>query len=149
MSTIGFGQDAIASYMYKVEVDGEPFGQFKEVSGLSQEVQVIEHREKNLQGKEIVKKTPGQRKWGDLTLKMGKTDSKKLWDWFKLVQEGKIGEARKNGSVVIYDYATGEKARWNFINGWPSKVSIGSLSTTGNDILTEEVTIVHEGLESA
>jgi phage tail-like protein len=143
------GEDAVASYTFKIEFDGEPWAQFKEVSGLSLEVQVIEHRELTLLGKEVIKKLPGQKKWGDISLKKGKTDSKKLWDWHKQVQEGKIDEARKNGSVVLFDYAKGEIARWNFINGWPSKVSIGSLQAGGNDILMEELTIVHEGIATA
>ena len=31
--------------------------------------------------------------------------------------------ARKNGSVVLYDYEGTERSRFNFVNAWPSKVS--------------------------
>ena len=31
--------------------------------------------------------------------------------------EGKIDEARKNGSIVLYDYAGGEISRFNFKTG--------------------------------
>jgi phage tail-like protein len=141
--------DAIAGYTFKIEIDGQSIAQFKEVAGLSLEVQVIEHREKNLQGRDVIKKLPGQKKWGDITLKRGKTDNKVLWEWHKKVQDGKIEEARQNGSIVLFDYANGEVARWNFKNAWPSKVSIGSLQAQGNDVLMEETTIVHEGIELA
>jgi phage tail-like protein len=116
---------------------------------MSAEVQVIEHRENNLSGKEVIKMLPGQKKWGPITLKRGKTDNKVIWDWHKLVMEGKIDEARKNGSIVLYDYAGGEISRYNFVNAWPSKASIGGLQAGGNDVLMEEVTLVHEGLELA
>ena len=86
-------------------------------------------------------------KFGDITLKRGKTDNKDFWDWIKEVQEGNIDSARRNGSIVMYDYALGEKARFNFLNGWPSKVNIGNLQAGGTEIAMEEVTIVHEGLE--
>src|SRR5215211_3852932 len=129
------GEDAVASYTFKFEVDSHEIAQFKEVSGLSEEIQVIEHRENSITGKEVVKKLPGQKKWGDLTLKRGKTDNKVLWDWHKQVREGKIEEARKNGSIVLFDYAQGEIARWNFVNAWPSKVEIAGLQSGGNDIL--------------
>ena len=99
------GEDAIAGYTFKIEIDGQVIAQFKEVSGLSAEVQVIEHRENNISGKEVIKKLPGQKKWGDIILKRGKTDNKVIWEWHKLVMEGKIDEARKNGSIVLYDYA--------------------------------------------
>jgi phage tail-like protein len=143
------GEDAIAGYTFKIEIDGQVIAQFKEVGGLSSEVSVIEHRENNLTGISILKKLPGLTKYGDITLKRGKTDNKTIWEWHKLVTEGKIDEARKNGSIVLYDYSNGEIARYNFVNAWPSKASIGSLQAGGNDVLMEEVTLVHEGVELA
>jgi phage tail-like protein len=143
------GEDAIAGYTFKIEIDGQVIAQFKEVSGMSAECQVIEHRENNMTGKEVIKMLPGQKKWGPITLKRGKTDNKAIWDWQKLVLDGKIDEARKNGSIVLYDYAGSEVSRFNIFNAWPSKASIGGLQAGGNDVLMEEVTLVHEGLEPA
>ncbi len=141
--------DAVAGYTFSIDVDGQQLAHFKEVSGLSMERQVIENKSKNAAGKDVLRKTMGQHKYGDITLKKGKTDSKVLWDWYKHTHEGNIAEARKNGSIVLYDYANGEICRWNFTNGWISKISIGSLQAQNNDVLTEEVTIVHEGIELA
>jgi phage tail-like protein len=107
---------------------------------------VIEHRENKAGGVSVLKKLPGVSASGNVTLKKGKTGDKTLWQWLKQVQDGDIGGARKNGSVVLYDYARGELARFNFTNGWPSRVSIGPLQAGANDILLEECTIVHEGL---
>ena len=64
--------------------------------------------------------------------------------------EGKIDEARKNGSIValrLLAAARSPGTTWS--NAWPSKASIGSLQAGGNDVLMEEVTLVHEGLELA
>jgi phage tail-like protein len=146
---IGASGDAIAGYKFAIQVDGDPYAQFKEVTGLSSEVQVIEHKETTIAGKDVVKKLPGQRKYGDITLKIGVTDDKKIFDWHKKVLDGKIDEARKNGSIILYDYAGAEKARWNFVNAWPSKMSYGSMSTTSNDILLQDVTLVVESIEQA
>ena len=143
------GEDALAGYSFSVEIDGVMVAQFKEVSGLSAEIQTIEHRENTVKGLPIMKKLPGAQKWGDLTLKRGRTDSTALWDWIKQVQTGDIDGARKNGSVVLYDYKHGEVSRFNFQNGWPSKVSLGSLQAGGNDVLVEECTITHEGVAPA
>jgi len=65
------------------------------------------------------------------------------------VQDGNIDGARKNGSVVLYDYQQGEIARFNFVNAWPSKVSLGALQAAGNDVLLEECVITHEGVAPA
>jgi len=142
-------EDALAGYSFSVEIDGVTIAQFKEVSGLSAEIQTIEHRENKVGGLPVLKQLPGAKKWGNLTLKRGRTDNKALWDWIKSVQDGNMQAARKNGSVVLMDYQHGETSRFSFINAWPSKVSIGSLNAGGNDILLEEVTIVHEGLSPA
>ena len=140
------GEDALANYAFQIEVDGVTLAQFKEVSGLSAEIQVVEHKENKPGAIPVIKKLPGAQKWGDITLTRGKTNDASWWGWIKEVQEGKIDAARRNGSIVLYDYERGEQARFNFANGWPSKVSIGSLQAGGNDVAIEEMTIVHEGL---
>jgi phage tail-like protein len=143
------GEDALAGYHFSIEIDGVSIAQFREVAGLSAEIQTIEHRENKPGGLPVLKKLPGAQKFGDITLKRGRTDSYELWNWLKTVHDGKIDDARKNGSVVLFDYANGEKGRFNFTNGWPSKVSLGSMAAGGNDVLVEECTITHEGLAVA
>jgi phage tail-like protein len=141
--------DVVAGYSFQVEIDGVTLAQFKEVGGITSEIQVIEHRENTKGGLPVMKKLPGMKKAGDITLKRGRTDDKALWDWHKKVQDGDIKGARKNGSIVLYDYAHGELSRWNFTAGWPSKVNLGQLQAQGNDVLVEECTIVHEGIMPA
>jgi phage tail-like protein len=67
-----------------------------------------------------------------------------LWDWRQLVEDGKVKDARKNGSIVMYDRELKEAARWNFSNAWPSKISGPAPKADGNEIGVEELTIVHE-----
>jgi phage tail-like protein len=141
--------DALAGHLWQIEIDGITIAQFKEVSGISLEVSVIEHRENKAGGVAILKKLPGSPASGSVTLKKGKTGDATLWQWHKQVQDGDIAGARKNGSVVLYDYGHGEIARYNFVAGWPSRVSLGTLSAGGSDVLLEECTIVHEGLTLA
>jgi phage tail-like protein len=141
--------DAVAGYLWQIEIDGVTIAQFKEVSGISTEVQVIEHRENKAGGVSVLKRLPGLVSGGQVTLKKGKTADHSLWQWLKQVQDGDIAGARKNGSVVLYDYGHGEVARYNFTAGWPSRVSLGTLQAGGNDVLLEECMIVHEGLTLA
>jgi phage tail-like protein len=60
--------------------------------------------------------------------------------------QGKVSEARRNGSVVLYDFEYGEVARYNFTNGWVSKIEMGAAKAGANEILTESCTIVVEEL---
>src|SRR5262249_15306532 len=141
------GTDSIAGYSFSIEIDSVTVAQFREVTGLTAEVTTIEHRENNPKGLPLMKKLPGTRKYGDITLKRGRTDSNDLWEWMKTVHDGKIDDARKNGSIVLYDYQGEEKSRFNFVNAWPSKVSLGSMQAGGSDVLVEECTLTHEGIE--
>ena len=64
------GEDALGAYNFQIEVDGVTIAQFKEVGGLSVEIKVIEHEEVTPGGKPVIKKIPGPKKWGDLTLSL-------------------------------------------------------------------------------
>jgi phage tail-like protein len=143
------GEDALANYAWQIEVDGITLAQFKEVSGLSIEVSVIEHQENKPKGIPVMKKLPAAQKFSDITLKRGMTTDKGWWAWVKEVQEGKIDKARRGAAIVLYDYERGEKMRFNITNAWPSKISIGSLQAGGSEVTVEEVTLVHEGLTVA
>lgn len=137
-------EDPLVSFNFGVEVQGQITGFFTEVSGLGSESEIQEQKVVNERGIQVVLKLPGRLKWGDITLKRGITSSMDLWDWRKMIEDGKVKDARKNGSIVMYDQEGTEKARWEFQNAWPSKVSGPTPKSDSNDIGVEEVTLVHE-----
>ena len=137
-------EDPLVSFHFMIDVQGEITGYFSEVAGLGSESEIIEQKVVNEKGIEIVKKIPGRLKWGDITLKRGITSNLDMWTWRQKVEEGKVNEARKNGSIVMFDQELAEKARWNFINGWPTKISGPAPKADGNEIGVEELTIAHE-----
>jgi phage tail-like protein len=143
----GLPTDALAGYHYSIEIDGVTIAQFQEVSGLTSELDVIELKENTKDGKYIIHKLPGNRKPPSITLKRAKSASTDLWQWHQQIFQGNISSARKNGSVVLYNYDHSEVGRYNFINAWPSKVSMSALKAGANEVLMEEVTIVCEELE--
>jgi phage tail-like protein len=138
--------DPIATYAYHVEIDSITVAQFKQVSGLSISVGVIEHRSNKLLGNPILKKLPGLVKFDDIVLSRGKVADQAFWTWIKLVQDGNISAARKTGAIVLFDYDHGEINRFNFDQGWPSKVEVGKLDASVDSVLLETVTITHENL---
>ena len=138
--------DTSVGHSFGLEVDGVVIKQISEVSGLKMEQDVIELKQNTADGKYIVHKLPGNRKPPTITLKRGKNSSKDLWDWHEKIFQGKVSDARKNGSVVLYNYDHSEVGRYNFVNAWPSKVSMSALKAGSNEILMEEVTLVCEEL---
>ena len=137
-------EDPLLGFNFAIEVGGAVTGYFTEVSGLGSENEIIEQKVVSDKGVEVVLKIPGRLKWGDVTLKRGITSSLDLWDWRKQVEDGDVKGARTNGSIVMYDQSLTEKARWNFLNAWPSKISGPTPKSDSNEISVEELTLVHE-----
>lgn len=146
--TSGTSEMLAATFNFAVEVDGINIAYFREASGLSMEVEVIEHQVVNNKGQQITQKLAGHRQMGEVTLKKS-MDGSTLWtDWLKEVQTGTWKTYRRNGSIKMYDTA-GETviAQWNFTNGWPKSWSASDLDASADDVSIEEVVITHEGLE--
>jgi len=137
----------LTTFSFHVEIDQLDIGAFKEASGVDSETEIIEYKEVGPNGKMIIKKVPGAMKWADITLKKCIDTSLYLWDWRHQVETGAIKDARRNGSIVLYDSEQVEVGRWNFTAGWPSKWKGADLNAGENNIAVEEVTITHEGLE--
>lgn len=139
--------DALASYLFAIEVDSVEIAQFAEVSGLTSELDVVELKENTADGKLIIHKAPGAMKPPTLTLKRAKNSSKALWDWHESMLQGKVDTGRKNGSVILKGYDGTEVARYNFTNAWISKISTGTLKAGANEVLMEEASLVCESVE--
>jgi phage tail-like protein len=137
-------KDPAVSTWFGIEFQGQIQGAFRECAGLGSENEVVEEKASGPKGEPVMKKIPGRMKWGDITLKRGMTDDMDMWKWRQLVEEGKIDEARKNGSVVMFDQKGTEIARWDLINAWPSKISGPTANAGSNEIAIEELTVTHE-----
>ena len=137
-------EDPLVASHFALEVQGTITGYFTECSGIGSENEVVVQNVVNEKGVEVVLKVPGRLKWGDITLKRGITSSLDLWEWRTMVEEGNVAGARKDGSIVMFDQALAEVARWNFNQAWPSKLSGPAPKSDGNEFVVEELTIVHE-----
>lgn len=137
-------KDPLVSSWFGVEFQGAISGAFRECSGIGSENEVVESKASGPKGEFVLKKVPGRMKWNNITLKRGITDTMDLWKWRQLVEEGKITEARKNGSIVMFNQQGQEMARWDFTNAWPSKLTGPSTNATNNELAIEELEIVHE-----
>ena len=146
MANTGTNEMLMATYNFAVEIDGVAVAYFREASGLTTEVEVIEHQVVNNEGRQVTQKIAGHAATGEITLKKSMDGDTYLTDWFKEVQDDKFDSYRRNGSIVMFDPQGNELARWNFVNGWPKAWSASDLDASADDVTTEEVVITHEGL---
>ncbi len=139
--------DPLVSAWFGIEFQGQVVGAFRECSGLGSENEVVEYKASGAKGEFVIKKVPGRLKWNNITLKRGITDAMDMWKWRKLVEQGDIDSARKNGSITMYNQQGTAIARWNFTNAWPSKLTGPSANAGNNEVAIEELELTHEGYE--
>jgi phage tail-like protein len=129
---------------FALEIDGETLGAFVEVTGIGSE-SVVEG------GDGVAGPSPASRtKWSNIELKRGVSTNMVLADWREEVEESgsKMKDARKNGSIILYDHVHAEVARWNFVNAWPSKIEVGHAKLLSDDIMIlEQLTLSPEKIQ--
>ncbi len=136
-------KDPYRNCNFRLEIDGITVAGFMECSGLESETEVIEYRE----GTEAntVHQLPGLTIYSSIFLKRGVTDSKELYEWRKSVIDGQI--TRKNGSIILLNDKHEDVVRWNFLEGWPCRMSGPDLNALESEIAIEELEICHEGFQ--
>jgi phage tail-like protein len=134
--------DPYSSFLFRVEIDGITQAHFRECTGLSSSVEVIENPEG---GKGQVGKMPGRVKYPNISLKWGSTESVELYEWHRAALQGTI--QRRNGSIVQLDSRGDEKSRWNFVDGWPTKWDGPTFNAGASELSIETLEIAHEGVE--
>ena len=142
-------RDPLIGAHFALEVQGVVSAFFSQASGFNNSSEVVTHQAVDAAGKSVVQKIPGDLTWDDITLNRGITDDLALWDWRQQVIDGDVVGARKDGSVIMYNQASQEMARFNFRNGWPSGWKGPDVSSEDQSVAIEEITIAHEGLERA
>jgi phage tail-like protein len=140
-------EDPLVSFNFMLEIQGQVTGFFTEVGGLGSTTETTDHAVVTPTGQQVIKKVPGRLKWEDMTFKRGITTNMDIWEWRKMVEQGMVEGARRNGSVVMYNQAGEEVARWNFQRAWPASISGPAPKSDSNDIGVEELKVVHEYIE--
>ncbi len=139
--------DSSVGHSFGLEFDGVVIKQISEVSGLKMEQDVIELKENTPDGKYMIKKLPGRPKAGEVTLTRGLTDDTSFEKWAQTSQFGEMGEARKGGAIIVFDFEGQSIKRYKLTNAWPKSLEIGSMKAGATDVLTEKLAITYEQIE--
>lgn len=118
--------------------------EFSEVSGLTQEVQLIEYRNGASPDYSTVK-MPGLHKYNNITLKKGVMDNDNgFFDWLNTVKLNTI--TRKDIVISLLNEEHKPVMTWSAVQAWPVKVEGPSLKANGNEVAIESIELAHEGL---
>ena len=137
-------QYPLPAFSFTVEWGGTRVG-FTEVSGLTQENQLIEYRDGAFPEYSSIK-MPGLRKFSNITLKRGiiKSDNE-FATWLSTVKMNTV--ERRDLVVSLLNEEHEPVMVWKVQNAFPVKVEGPGLKATGNEVAIESIEIAHEGLE--
>jgi len=127
--------------------DSQQTSSFSEVSGLTMEAVAIDYRggaDKQL----TVRKVPGLRKTGNVTLKRGIVPSEAgngLFEWYNSINTGSV--QRRTVTISLLNEARELVMTWTVRDAWPVKIEGPGLKGSGNEIAIESMELVNEGVQ--
>ena len=137
------GQYPLSKYHFIVEWGGGKTS-FTEVSGLSLELAVVEHRSGDAREHSTVK-MPGLKKFGNIVLKRGiQAGDKDFFNWINTIQLNQV--ERRNVTISLLNESHEPIMVWRIRNAWPCKYVVGDLNASSNEVLIEMIELAHEGL---
>jgi phage tail-like protein len=139
--------DSGVGHSFGLEVDGVVIKQIQEVSGVKMEQDVIELKQNTPDGKFQIKKLPGRQKAGEITLTRGLTADNSFEKWVESSRFGKMGDARKGGAIIVFDYEGTAIKRYELENAWPKSLELGTMKAGDTSVLTEKLVVTYEGLK--
>lgn len=135
--------DPIANFRFVLEINGLGLAGFSEVSGLSSEFDVIEYRDGSDPNR--IRKFPGLRKYGNVTLMHGITRSKELWDWHNGLERGDFD--RRDVVIGLLNAENEGICRWILSNAWPARYEGPLFKADTSAVAVETLVLAHEGLD--
>lgn len=107
MPVTGTPRNYDKKFLFNVEIDGLVVAWFENISGLEVEVGVVEQHEGG--DPNVADQSPGKVKFQPVTLGIGATDNREIYDWFISVIDAEAGtgepddQYKKNLAIVQKD----------------------------------------------
>jgi phage tail-like protein len=148
--------DPIVARSFYLDIPGVDKLLMNSVSGIEIELEVVSVSSNGKDAKQQhIKALGGTLKVPEITMtRMAppQATSDPMWKWFLEIRNAGMkisarSAERKNVSLVLYDTAGTEVARYNFTNAWPSKIAIDQMSTDSNDPMKETITLQAERVD--
>lgn len=138
--------DPFTGYAFRVEIAGmsEAVAAFREVSGLTATIDVVEYRVGNSPDLHPTKQF-GLRKYSNIDMTRGITLNQELWTWYRNIVNGVAD--RRNGAIVLLDEEHNDVLRWAFYGAWICKLDWPQLNATTNEIAVEKCQLAVEKVE--
>ena len=144
---VGERKDPYVGFRFRVEIEGFVMGGFSEASGLQVEVETEDYNEGGANG--FTHKLPKLRKYPNVILKRGLTDSDALWKWLHSVGTKGSSIERKMVRLILLDNEGKEKITWRCLRAYPVKWSGSDFKADSGNLAVETLELAHCGIERA
>ncbi|MEW2581661.1 phage tail protein [Streptomyces syringium] len=139
--------DTFSSSTFAIELGKFQVETVQDVSGLTLEQDVVEVRQVSATGELIVRKQPGARKTGEITITRGMDKSTAFTDWIKTtLVNADLDSARQNITIALKDAQKQTVRRIHLSNAWASRWEGPQLGAANSGNATEQVTITYEDI---
>ncbi len=145
------GEYPLAGFYFLVEwnVDNGDIvnGSFTEVTGLTQEIQMLEYRD-GFSEVYATQKIAGMRKDANVTLKRGIFHgNNEFYDWWVKVSNLNDDEKFKsNVTIKLLGEDNKPRVTWVLNRAWPVKIEGPSMKGDSNEVAVESIELTHEGM---
>ncbi|MFE0464005.1 phage tail protein [Kitasatospora sp. NPDC058965] len=137
--------NALATHLFTVQLGAYMVETLQEVSGLSFELDSIDHYEVTQTGQLLVRKLAGARKGGEVTITRGISKSEKFTEWLKKSMiDGAVTTARQNCTITVNDSEGKVVRKIELQRAWVKKWEGPNLKAGSSEAALEKVTVVFE-----
>jgi phage tail-like protein len=133
--------DPVAELRFKVELPGLSIGRFRECTGIAVEIETKDYMEGG--SNDFVHKLPTRVKYPNVVLKRGVTHEDALLKWF---WDTRTTVQRRDMTITLLGPGAKTVRTWAFLNAYPVKWTGPNLNASSNQIATETLEVVHNGL---
>ena len=134
--------DPVAELRFLVSLPGINIGRFRECTGISVEIETKDYMEGG--SNDFVHKLPTRVKYPNVVLKRGVTHEDALLKWF---WDSRQSVQRKEMTISLLGPGAKPVRSWAFMNAYPIKWVGPNLNAGSNQIATETLEVVHNGLK--
>lgn len=146
MPRVGEPVEVHSGFRFTVKINGINQAAFTECTLPSLQVETLEVKEGGQN--EFVHRLPVRVKPGTLKLHHGITRGLELLSWYQLVLQGKMTQATRQVTVIMYDATLKEVAQWHFHDAYPISWKGPTLKTDQSALAIEELELVYNRFSS-
>lgn len=146
--------DPYKNLKFRIKWDGRYVAGVSRISALKRTTEVVEHREGG--DPSTVHKSPGQTKWGPITLERGVTHDTEFEEWANKVHslgagagaEMSLADFRKDITIDLFNEAGQLVLSYRVYRCWVSEYqALPELDASANGVAIESMTLQNEGWE--